>query len=321
MNEHPYGHPFQLNAWGELKATTGWQSHLLGYYDQQQLVAGAHMLTLPLPGVRKKIAYIPRGPVIDPEHPQRDNVLSDLVAFAASLGAFYLKIEPQWRHAALPDGWQHSRETILHQETVATSLTADDEESLLASISKNSRYLARRALREGVELVDVTDANTIDAVYEVYKETARRAGFELHPLDYYQTCFRLLGDSNLVLLAYRESRPVAFLWGVYTKQTGIYLYGGSNDEGRDSLANYALQMELIQRLYRLGVVWYDLNGLVTSGVTSFKEKFAHEHITWIGSYDYPINAGLYQTWYSFGTRLRPVVRSLKRLLYRSGLGA
>ena len=55
-----------------------------------------------------------------------------------------------------------------------------DDETLMASFDKDTRYAVRRSQREGVEvrvLTDASDTTPIDALHELVLETQRRAGF------------------------------------------------------------------------------------------------------------------------------------------------
>ena len=316
VREHEYGHPFQLSGWGDLKKTVGWSSQQVGYFKDDELVSGAQMLLLPAPLTGRKLAYVPRGPVLAPDDSAREFVLKDLVAIARDSKAFYLKVEPSWRQAdvSLERPWRISKETIIHEKTLITDLGLASVEEVTAQMSQKARRFARKAVKEGIEVRSLESRDELDVVYELYKETADRAGFGIHPRKYHEDCYDLFGENNNILLAYREDRPVAFLWGAHTDGVGIYLYGGSNEEGRKHYANYALQMELITDYYNRGVKYYDLNGAVTGGVTSFKSAFASEEVDWVGAMDYPINSSLYAVWSRANPALKPLARSVKRLL-------
>ena len=314
VTEHPQGHPFQLSGWGELKRTVGWDYKLVGYFEGEKLVTGAMVLFLPAPVIGKKLAYVPRGPLMTPDDSRRDYVLDDLTSLAEGEGAFYLKLEPSWLlgSSKLPRPWRRSKETIIHEKTFITDLSGPDGSEVTARLSQKARRLARKAGRDGVEVSKVTSSDELEVVYELYEETAMRAGFSIHPKRYHEDCFRLLGDANEVLLAKREGRPIAFLWGAHTDAVGVYLYGGSNDEARKYNANYLLQMELINLYHSYGVATYDLNGALPGGVTAFKSTFATEEVDWVGALDRPINKALYSTWSKANPILKPLARRIKQ---------
>ncbi len=315
VRSHEYGHPFQLSGWGELKKTVGWQSRLIGYFQDDELVTGAQMLFLPAPLTGRKLAYVPRGPLLAPDSYEIGFVLEDLALVAKENKAFYLKIEPAWLEsdADIDKPWRRSKETIIHEKTLITNLKHENEEQITAQMSQKARRFARKAVKEGVEVCQLEDESQLDTVYELYKETSARAGFGIHPQKYHDDCYQYLGDNNEILLAYKQDRPVAFLWGAHTDQVGIYLYGGSNQEGRESYANYVLQMELIKRYFNKDIKYYDLNGALAGGVASFKSAFASEEIDWIGALDLPINKPIYSAWSKANPLLKPLAKSLKRL--------
>ena len=79
-------------------------------------------------------------------------------------------------------------------QTRLVELTDDD--SLMASFDKDTRYAVRRSQREGVEvrvLTDASDTAPIDALHGLVLETQRRAGFPRPPLERYRIVWQGLG--------------------------------------------------------------------------------------------------------------------------------
>jgi lipid II:glycine glycyltransferase (peptidoglycan interpeptide bridge formation enzyme) len=120
--EHAWGHPLQLWGWGEAKRGGNWAPHRLALVDGtaggiERRVAGgqsqpadgeratepraewlgaAQVLLWPIPKLGWTIAYVPRGPVVEPGSEAAARLLAELVAWAKAHGALYVRIEPGW---------------------------------------------------------------------------------------------------------------------------------------------------------------------------------------------------------------------------------
>jgi lipid II:glycine glycyltransferase (peptidoglycan interpeptide bridge formation enzyme) len=100
----------QTPAWAQVKAE--WGNERLGWYDGDRLVGAGLVLLRQIPRVRRYLAYLPEGPVVDWQAYDPADVLTPLLASLRRGGAFTVKIGPQlvsrqWRaetvKAALAD--------------------------------------------------------------------------------------------------------------------------------------------------------------------------------------------------------------------------
>lgn len=309
------GHPQQLSGWGKLKEHNGWENVRLGVVENGQIVAGAQMLFLRAPIIGYKMAYIPRGPVwAKGSKVGSDELLTALGEYARKQGATLLKIEPAKENMNLPDEWRVAKRQILHPVTSVVDLSPATEEEILKTFKSDARYSIRKAARKGVWIETVDNEADLKIIWNLYQDTAERAGFNLYSYKYYQRVYRYLGGNTRVWIAYDEDEPAGFLWAAHVQHVAIYLYGGSNDVGRRSLANYLLQWEAMRYYRALGVKQYDLNGHVNDGVSSFKNKFAREQVEYIGTYDLPLKPLQYAVWERLLPALTPILRRVKSLL-------
>lgn len=91
LEEHPMASFLQNPRWPEVKV--GWRSQLLGAFDGEVLVASALTLGRPLPVLsRKFLAYLPEGPVFDPDQVTVEALLPQLVDYLRSTGAFLVRV-------------------------------------------------------------------------------------------------------------------------------------------------------------------------------------------------------------------------------------
>ena len=307
------GHPLQLWGWGETKASHGWRAERIFAYDLDERVVGAaQVLVRRLPWPFKSLAYIPRGPVGDTDY--APNVLEALSNYSRSqYGAVALTIEPDWTEVPhlMPQGWKQGTNTILIPQTLILDLNKSEDE-LQGPMSKKTRqYIRKSSSEDDVEIRQVKSREELEKCLAVYRETAKRAGFALHDEQYYYDVFDNLGEASPVFAAYKDGWPIAFLWLAISASTAFELYGGMNNDGQELRANYALKWHAITKMKEWGIGRYDMNGLVSDGVSNFKRGFADHEDTLVGTLDKPLSP-FYVVWAVMLPLAKKVVRAIKR---------
>jgi len=286
------GHPLQLWGWGSVKAAHNWDVERVLVYRDKEPIGAAQLLIRRLPWPLRALVYVPRGPIASVEN--REVVLSSLAEYAKkTYAAVVLTVEPDWETALITPGWRASNNTILIPRTLILDLSLS-EEALLADMTKKTRQYIRKSAADGVE-VRKGSREDIAACLAIYKATAARAGFALHDDAYYYDVFDMLGEHNLLTIAYYEQRPVAFLWSAISQATAFELYGGMNEEGQRLRANYTLKWQAIQATKKWGLERYDFNGLLNDGVSTFKQGFSSHETQLTGTHDKPLSP-LYYVW-------------------------
>ena len=320
--DSPWGHIMQSCEWGDFKASLGWQVHRVGVERDGRVVAGAQVLLRPLPWVPFTVAYIPKGPVIDPQD-KRTLVKLMLAVHQAARDqrAIFLKIEPN-----LPDedhvhdvlrqcGFRPSAHTNQPRSTIVIELCGG-ENAVLADIPrKKTRKLVRRAGREGVQIVD-GGSNDIHDFYGILRSTAEAKDFPVHDEIFYEQAWEAFQgtDSVKLLLAKYQGKTVAgkmiFVFG----DRSMHFWGGTSCEGRDVYASYLIQWEAIRWAVAHGCRYCDLWGIPDEvanmvmkgqeipkdrsdglwGVYTFKRGFGGEIECYVGAYDYVYRPLLYR---------------------------
>jgi peptidoglycan pentaglycine glycine transferase (the first glycine) len=306
------GHPLQLWGWGETKAVNGWFVERLFAYDLDKNVIGAvQVLVRRLPWPFKALAYVPRGPIID--EGQTKDFLESLANYVKSqYRAVAVSIEPDWIELrTLPRGWRPGKNTILIPHTLILNLNKTRDELLSAMSKKTRQYIRKSVKEEGLAIRQVKTVEDLKECLDIYHETAKRAGFAVHDDDYYYDVFDHLGEASPVFTAYQNDHPVAFLWLAISARTAFELYGGMNDAGQELRANYALKWHAITKMQEWGIERYDMNGLVSDGVSNFKRGFADHEDMLVGTYDKPLSS-LYFWW----VRALPLAKKLLRTIKR-----
>lgn len=305
------GHPLQLWGWGELKATNKWKAFRVKIEGdvEGKSDGGAQILTRSLPGIKKNIAYISRGPVGN----SSDEVLNQIVEYTrANLNAIMLTIEPHWEQKSFTKGWRHSSNHILIARTMILDLSKTEDE-LMSDISKKGRQYIRKSSKNIHKIREATTSDEIEKCLVLYHSTAERAGFDLHDDQYYRDVVSKLGSDSRLFAVWNETgEPIAMTWLVTTPAIAFELYGGINKEGSDLRANYALKWHCITTMKREGVREYDFNGLLNEGITSFKKNFSSHENQLVGSWDYPLSP-FYFAWTSLLPLFKKIFRASNKI--------
>ena len=305
-------------AWAAVAAFDGQPQRRYLIEEDDAVVGIAAAQVRPLLGERS-FWYVPRGPVLDYDDPRAAERLRAIVLglreAARGQRAVAVKLEPR-----LPAGdgrldayggigLRPLPDTLQVAQTRIVELADDD--ALLASFDKDTRYAVRRAEREGVR-VEVTEnareTTAIDALHELVGETQRRAGFPMPPLERYRTAWRALAGAGraAILEARREGELLASGMVVIEGDRSFYLFSGSRREERGEpkrYASYALQWAMMRLARERGVRLHDLWGVAPAdagpehpwyGVGLFKKGFGGHEVTWAGSWDLVVDPTLYR---------------------------
>lgn len=302
------GHPLQLWAWGQVKAGHGWVAERVFAYDEDKIVGAAQLLVRRLPLPFRAFAYIPRGPLF--EEAYKDEFLDKIAVLAKrDHHAVALSIEPDLFAFERPADWVRATNKILSAETILLDITRT-ESDLLADMAKKTRQYIRKSGAD-VQIRQVKKREEIEACLAIYRQTATRAGFNLHNDQYYLDVFIQMQDYSPIFAAYKGDELVSFLWLAISESTAYELYGGMNDLGQELRANYALKWHAIKKVKEWGLSRYDFGGLVAGGVSNFKQGWAEDVTVFAGTFDKPLSP-LYTLWSKGLPFAKKTVHSLRR---------
>lgn len=243
------------------------------------------------------VAYVPYGPVDEPEFENQGRFLEELSEVLRPqlpdhciLIRYDLPWENQWsREDDLYDenqDWKgppdhdrqefrvnfnthhwnllKSRSDNLPTNTIFLNLR-NDPETLIRRMKPKTRYNIRLAHRRGVR-VQSYGMEHLDTWYDLYAQTARRNGVTLHSRDYFRSVLvsreHHIGENVDVrlLMADHDGEFLTAMFLVLSNNRGTYLYGASSDHKRNMMATYALQWEAIRIARTSGCSEYDMFG-------------------------------------------------------------
>jgi peptidoglycan pentaglycine glycine transferase (the first glycine) len=313
----PHPHVMQSWEWGQLKEQTGWRGrrYTLPGADGAPRAAFQLLWRQPLPFVPLRVAYVPKGPVLDWEDEEMvDAVLAQIESICRKERFLFVKIDPDVvendtsgrRLLALfrRRGWRFSPEQIQFKNTAFTDLSGD-EDTLLAEMKSKWRYNIRLAERRGIRIRQGSEGD-LRSFYDLYRETGDRDGFLVRPYDYYGAVWAkfLAAQANqqnpaggALLFAEHEDeeKPVAALFLFRYGERAWYFYGASSERRRRDMPNHLLQWQAMQWAREQGCTLYDWWGAPTNladpadpmqGVWNFKEGFNAQFRAQVGAWDW-----------------------------------
>ncbi len=315
------GSYLQTSAWAVVKAPNGWTplrfmgscsaDDELGRDDepaeqaaQEEPVGevrfGAQLLLRRPRAFPWAFAYSPRGPVLD------DWSGATVGAFTGGLRqalagwpgrVSHVRIEPEielngpsdvdgaLRHALRQSGWRPGA-SIQPPRTRQVDLRPD-EAALWSGLRKKWRQYVNKARKGGVRVVDAP-VERLPEFYEIYRETASRAGFVIRTYESYLTAwqaFARLGMARLLMAETEDGEGLATLFVLRVGNRVVEPYGGMTSRGAEARANYLLKWEAIRSSRESGAVSYDMWGISHGGIEHFKAGFGGREIRYVGAWD------------------------------------
>ncbi len=307
---HPDAHVLQTSLWGALKAQFGWADERVGLARGDKLVAGAQVLYRRLPAGLGRLAYVPKGPLVDwADEEQSAALLAALDRATQSWGAIALTVEPDLTDEPLHRerlralGFRPAPFSAVQPRRTLIVDISPDEEPILAAMKSKTRYNVRLAARKGVMVQGTTEAN-LPAFHALTAATAARDRFSVHSPAYYEAAYRLFvprGWARL-LLAEVEGEPIAALMVFALPPRAWYFYGASGNVHREKMPTHLLQWEAMRWAKSLGCTTYDLWGVPDEdeatleaeftqrrdglwGVYRFKRGFGGQLVRSVGAWD------------------------------------
>ena len=188
------------------------------------------------------------------------------------------------------------------------------ERELLANMHPKHRYNIKLAQKNGVTVREAKTKEDFETFYTLLLDTSKRQGFYIHPKNYYQKIWEVLGAQGVakILIAFYENEPLAS-WMFFIYDGVIYYpYGGSSERHKNLYASNLLGWEGILLGKKHNCTQFDMWGANANlddktdpyfGFTNFKLKFGAKHVQYIPSYDLVLEPVFYKT-FNLANKLR-----------------
>ena len=306
-------------AWADVAAFDGTPQRRLVLEEERRIVAVC-AAQVRRTAFGRSFWYVPRGPVMDYEDPRAGErlelILAGLRAAALADRAIAVRLEPRVERDSAAArrfdqaGLRRVPATLQTPDTRLVDLDRDDDE-LIASFDKDTRYAIRRSAREGVETSVTADPDDDEAVRELHgivTETLERAEYHLPSLERYRLLWHGLAGAGRgrIIRARHEGRLESAALLVVEGNRSIYLYAGSIRERKGETkryASYAAQWQMMRTAREMGARTHDLWGVAPEdagpehpwyGYSLFKRGFDGRFVSWAGSWDLVIDPVLYR---------------------------
>jgi lipid II:glycine glycyltransferase (peptidoglycan interpeptide bridge formation enzyme) len=263
--------------------------------------------------------YVPHGPIIDYDDPRAiiwlEAFIDGLRAAARRAGVVAIRFEPRLGRgsaeaAAFAElGLQPVAGTAQVGQTQLLDLSGTEADTFAAADAPTRRKI-RRAAREGVRTVVITDPAADDAVErlaQLVRETEARSGVTGRGTDRIRVAWRAFATRRMAAIveAWAGDRIMASGMVVVVGDRSFYLFSGSSRELPNEpkmFPSYAMQWEMIRTARQMGARTHDLWGIAPAGagpehrwygIGTFKRSFGGQSVTWAGSWDLVLRPRLY----------------------------
>jgi len=216
------GSPSFLQSWewGEVEKKQGYEILRLGLYNKKKLVGISQVIKIK--AKRGKFLFIPHGPVFFQFSIFNFQFLIKfLIKLAKQEGYSFIRIAP-----VLPDSDENRKifqdlgfkkaPIYMHAERLWILDINKSEEQLLSEMRKTTRYLIKKASRDGVVVEKRSDSQAPDDFWKIYQETAKREKFVPFSQNFIRQEFE----------AFNKTGNALFLFGRLTQSTtGVEVSG------------------------------------------------------------------------------------------------
>lgn len=211
--ESPYRTFMQTKEIASLRQTNGWKHYYVGLKEEEKVIA-ATLLVAKKRYFNHYEFYAPRGPLLDFNNKEVvTTFIRELKRFIKLKKGYCLRIDPylsyQERDGAgeiVPGGKNNQKVVSLiknlgfrkvpleKQEQVSFMYVLDlenkTEADILKNMKPNTRNTIRKTMKHGIEIEELTEKE-LPEFYRIMEETAKRKGFDVRDLAYFETMYRL----------------------------------------------------------------------------------------------------------------------------------
>lgn len=140
---------------------------------------------------------------------------------------------------------------------------------------KGVRWAIGKAQRDGVTVVADNSFEALKTFDLLNQQTKRRLGVPGHPLPFFESMLRKLGDSVSIYIAYLDKRPIAGIMNISYKDTVCYAYAASDTRFRACHGNDLLIWKAIEDACEKGYRYFDFGKTSKddAGLTRFKKHW------------------------------------------------
>lgn len=248
------------------------------------------------------------------DNPENRKIFGDLGFRKAPI---YMHAERAWMLPLINESHQYDNPitNISRSEDNSSKIVSSvrTDEEMLSGMRKTTRYLIRKAIKDGVIIEKRTDDKAIDDFYKIYVETAKRENFVPFSINFIRDEFEAFNKTKNAIFLFGsvptefstpevENGVVAGALIIFTKSTAFYHQGASIHTKFP--VTYLLQWEAIKEARKRGCKYYHFWGIHQPGrtpkswigLTLFKQGFGGHQIDYVPTQDFIISPKYWLTY-------------------------
>jgi|GEM_PF-321989 len=228
FNNNCYSSFLHSWEWGELQQSLGYPITRLGLYNNENQLETI-CLVLKIRSKRSNFLFVPHGPIVNQNKNEKRKIknyiekiknylidlskkenysfiriapiLEDKKEYQKIFADLGFKIAPIYMHAETTWELPLTKTSVetRHGVSLQNILPKTDDE-LLSNMRKTTRYLIKKAIRDGVIIEKTTDPKALKIFYQLYQETAKREKFTPFSFDFIKNEFRAFSKSNSAMI-------------------------------------------------------------------------------------------------------------------------
>jgi lipid II:glycine glycyltransferase (peptidoglycan interpeptide bridge formation enzyme) len=204
-----------------------------------------------------------RGPVIKAETKERNQLVGSLLKGLEDYGKRKRIIHAQ---ILVPESWQ--LQDVFHKMGYASAGKMENGyvvnleegvQKLWEGIGHNKRRNIKKAVKEGVEIVQSHSHEDLRTFYSMLQASAERKDFSTYPLSWFEAVWKVYRpELSKVFLAYWKGKSVSGVYIVIHGKTVYALGAGSRTEGWEVRPNDIMHWKVMEWACENGYSKYDM---------------------------------------------------------------
>ncbi len=286
--------------WGVFQESLGEQVFHVGIYGDDTLVGIA--LFILVRARRGTFLLCPHGPILPAQHEAFEMLLDEAKRIAKNECCQWIRVCP------LAEDTREARDVLkasgfrrapihMHPELSWLLDLSSSEEELLSHMRKTTRYSIKKAVKDGVVVLQSSTMEDVEKFYQVYQETVDRQHFVAFSKKYLAQELAAFGGGAVFFFAVHNGRILATALIVFAGRTAFYHHGASSQKDTKIPAAYLLQWEAIREAKRRGCTTYNFWGIAPegkpkhpwAGLSLFKKGFGGFSEQYVPAHDYALS--------------------------------
>lgn len=223
---------FQSPYWIEIKEKNGWTGKTVGVKENGEIIAASVLLFKKVPGLNAKLAYAPRGFLLDySDFALLENFTNAIKKYLKREKAFFLKINPyvdyQLRDVDgnpientkrddlmeklrslgyIHNGFyidQDEKKDLEPRWISVLDIKGKTFDELFKNMRNGTRWGINNSKKNFINIIEADESNLFE-FKDLMVHTSERRGFVDRPLSYYQEMFKVLKRENAVKVLLAE---------------------------------------------------------------------------------------------------------------------